>query len=80
MKHNKEAQLSVLLAPVHLPDADKGQGKGEGGDEVDQLLLYRALAKLDRPEDTIGGHQGEMDEKKETKDCHICSDFSGHFV
>ena len=67
MEHNKEPKLSLLLALVHPLDGEEGQGKAEGGDEVDRLLLDRALAEFGRTEDTIAGHQGEMDEEKEPK-------------
>ena len=71
MKHNKEPKLSLLLALVHPLDGEEGQGKAEGGDEVDCLLRYQALAELGRTEDTIAGHQGEMKEEKEPKKQNI---------
>ena len=67
MKHNKEPKLSLLLAPVDSIDGEKGQGKAEGGEEVDRLLLDRALAELGRTEDTMAGYQCQMDEKKKSK-------------
>ena len=45
----------------------KRQGKVECGDEVDHLLLDLALAKFGRTEDTIAGHQNDMDEEKESR-------------
>ena len=71
MKHNKEPKLSLLLAPVHPLDGEEGQGKAEGGDEVDCLLLDRALAELGRTKDTITSHQREMYEEKEDKKSDI---------
>ena len=65
MEHYKEPQLSLLLASVYSLDGEKGQGKAEGGDEVDCLLPQWALAKLGWPENTIAGHQDEMDKEKE---------------
>jgi len=46
MEHNKEAELSLLLAPVHPPDGEEWEGQPEGGDQVDQPLPHHALAKL----------------------------------
>ena len=46
MKHNKEAELSLLLAPVHPLDGEEWEGQPEGGDQVDQPLPHHALAKL----------------------------------
>ena len=45
----------------------KRQGKVECGDEVDHLLLERALAEFGRPKYTMAGHQGKMSENKENK-------------
>ena len=67
MKHNKEPKLSLLLALVDSLDGEEGQRKAEGGDEVDRLLLDRALAELGRTKDTITSHQSEMYEEKEAK-------------
>ena len=67
MKDNKEPKLSLVLTPVDSIDGEEGQGKAEGGDEVDRLLLDRALGKLGRIEVTIGGYQGEMDKEEKTK-------------
>ena len=65
MEHNKEPKVRIHLSPVHLPDGQEWQGKAEGGDEEDDLLLQRALAKLGRTEDTMDGHKEEMNDKKE---------------
>ena len=67
MKHNKEPKLSFLLAPVHPLDAEEGQGKAESGYKVARLLLDQALVELGRIENTIAGHQGEMDQEKNAK-------------
>ena len=67
MKRNKKPKLFFLLAPIASVDGEKGQGKAEGGDEVDRSLLDRALAKLGRTEVTIDGYQGEMDKEEKTK-------------
>ena len=67
MKYHKEPKLSLLLAPVHSTNGEEWQGKAEGGDEVDRLLLDRALAKLGRTEVSIDGYQGEMDKEEKTK-------------
>ena len=80
MKDNKEPKLSLVLTPVDSIDGEEGQGKAEGGDEVDRLLLDRALAKLGRTEDTKADHQGEMDEEKEPKKQSICSNVCSHSV
>ena len=71
MEHYKEPKLSLLLALVHPLDGEEGQGKTEGGDEVDRLLLDRALAELGRTKDTITSHQSEMYEEKEVKKSDI---------
>ena len=67
MKDNKEPKLSLVLPPVDSIDGKEGQGKAEGGEEVDCLLLDRAFAELGRTVDTIAGHQSEMDKEKEAK-------------
>ena len=67
MKDNKEPKLSLVLTPVDSIDGEEGQGKAEGVDQVNYLLLDRAFAELGRTEDTIAGHQNEMDEEKEAK-------------
>ena len=67
MEHNKEPKLSLLIALVHPLDGEEGQGKAEGGDEVNHLLLERALAEFGRPKYTMAGHQGKMSENKENK-------------
>ena len=67
MKHNKEPKLSLLLAPVDSLDGEEGQGKAEGGEEVDRLLLDRAFAELGRTEDTMNGHYEKMDDEKKAK-------------
>ena len=80
MKHNKEPKLSLLLALVDSLVGEEGQGKTEGGDEVDCLLLDRALTEIGRTENTMTSHQGEMDEEEEPKKQSICSDVYSHCV
>ena len=67
MEHNKEPKLSLLLASVDSINGEEGQGKTEGGDEVDHLLLDRALPEFGRSIDTMAGYQCQMDEKKKSK-------------
>ena len=69
MKHKKEPELSLLLAPVHPPDGEEGEGEPEGGDQVEQPLSHRACAKLGRANDAMDGHHQhvEQDEAEETK-------------
>ena len=75
MEHNKEAELSLFLAPVHPPDGEECEGQSEGGDQVDQPLPYHALAKLGGTYDSMAGHQHEVDQQEEPKKPSILSDF-----
>ena len=74
MEHNKEPELSLLLAPVHPPDGAEWEGQPEGGDQVDQPLPHHALAKLGGTYDSITGHQLEVDQQEEPKKPSILSD------
>ena len=76
MKHNKEPELSLLLAPVHPPDGVEWEGQPEGGDQVDQPLPHIALAKLWGTEDGVAGHQDEVNHKEEPEKLSISSDFN----
>ena len=67
MKHHKEPKLSLLLAFVYSLNGEEGQGKAEGGEEVDHLLLDGALPEFGRPKYTMAGYQGKMGEKKENE-------------
>ena len=67
MKHNKEPKLSLFLASVNSLEGEEGQGKAEGRDEVNRLLFDWTFAELGTTENTMTGHHGEMDEKKEAK-------------
>ena len=56
MKDNKEPKLSLVLTPVDSIDGEEGQGKAEGGEEVDRLLFRGALPVFCRTVDTMAGH------------------------
>ena len=60
MERNQEPELSLLLTPVDPPDGEEGQGEPEGGDKVHHLLPHRAFAKLGGTEDSMGGHQHQV--------------------
>ena len=74
MEHNKEPELSLLLAPVHPPDGEEWEGQPEGGDQVDQPLPHHALAKLWGTVDGMTGHQHEVDHKEEPEKLSIRPD------
>ena len=73
MEHDKESELSLLLAPVNTPDGEEGQGEPEGGDEVHHPFLHHALAKLGRTDDSMAGHQHQVDEKEKQEKLRILS-------
>ena len=73
MEDNEEPEFGLLVVPVDLPAGEEGEGEPEGGDEVHQPLPHHALAKLGGVEDSMAGHQHQVDEDKSDKQCCIPS-------
>ena len=75
MEDNEEPELSLLIVPVDLPAGEEGEGEPEGGDEVHQPLPHHASAKLGRAQESVAGHQHQVDQDKGDEQNRILSYF-----
>ena len=68
MEDDEEPELSLLVVPVDLPAGEEGEGEPEGGDEVHQPLPHHAPPKLGRAEESMAGHQHQVDQEEGGED------------
>ena len=73
MEDDEEPELSLLVVPVDLPAGEEGEGEPEGGDEVHQPLPHHAPPKLGRAEESMAGHQHQVDQEEGDEDHCIAS-------
>ena len=73
MEGDKEPELSLLVVPVDLPAGEEGEGEPEGGDEVHQPLPHHAPPKLGGAEESMAGHQHQVDQEKSGEDHRVGS-------
>ena len=78
MEDDEEPELGLLVVPVELPAGEKREGEPEGGDEVHQPLLHHAPAKLSRVEQSMAGHQHQVDQEEADEDHRIGSYVGSH--
>ena len=73
MEDDEEPELSLLVVPVDLPAGEEGEGEPEGGDEVHQTLPHHASPKLGRAEESMAGHQHQVDQEEADEEHRIGS-------
>ena len=73
MEDDEEPELSLLVVPVDLPAGEEGEGEPEGGDEVHQPLPHHAPPKLARAEESMAGHQHQVDQEEGGEDHSVGS-------
>merc|ERR1719391_816554 len=76
MEDNEEPELSLLVVPVDLPAGEEREGEPEGGDEVHQPLPHHAPPKLARAEESMAGHQHQVDQEEGSED-HCIGSYLG---